>query len=69
MVEGDGFEIHCAGNRTGGSNPPLSAPSVCGVSGMCDLGEVTEWLKVHDWNSCVRESVPGVRIPLSPPQR
>jgi hypothetical protein len=27
---------------------------------------MTEWPKVHDWKSCVRASVPRVRIPLSP---
>ncbi len=30
------------------------------------MGEVTEWLKVHAWNACVRETVPWVRIPPSP---
>ncbi len=30
-------------------------------------GEVTEWSNVHDWKSCVRETVPRVRIPPSPP--
>ena len=30
-------------------------------------GEVAEWLKAHAWNACVRETVPWVRIPLSPP--
>lgn len=30
-------------------------------------GEMTEWLKVHAWKACVRETVPRVRIPLSPP--
>jgi hypothetical protein len=30
-------------------------------------GEMTEWPKVHDWKSCVRATVPRVRIPLSPP--
>ena len=32
-----------------------------------NVGEVSEWLKVHPWKGCVRESVPGVRIPPSPP--
>jgi hypothetical protein len=31
-------------------------------------GEMTEWSKVHDWKSCVRATVPRVRIPLSPPR-
>jgi hypothetical protein len=30
-------------------------------------GEVAEWLKAHAWKVCVRETVPRVRIPLSPP--
>ncbi len=28
---------------------------------------MTERLKVHAWKACVRESVPRVQIPLSPP--
>ena len=31
------------------------------------FGEVTEWLKVHAWKACVGETLPRVRIPLSPP--
>ena len=30
-------------------------------------GEVAEWLKAHAWKACKRETVSGVRIPLSPP--
>ncbi len=30
-------------------------------------GEVLEWPIRHDWKSCVRASVPWVRIPPSPP--
>ena len=30
-------------------------------------GEVAERSKAHDWKSCVGETLPGVRIPLSPP--
>ncbi len=29
-------------------------------------GEMSEWLKEHDWKSCVGETSPWVRIPLSP---
>jgi hypothetical protein len=29
---------------------------------------MAEWLKAHAWKACVRETVPWVRIPLSPPQ-
>ena len=30
-------------------------------------GEMTERLKVHAWKACVGETLPRVRIPLSPP--
>src|SRR5215208_6725226 len=30
-------------------------------------GEMAEWFKAHAWKACVRETVPRVRIPLSPP--
>lgn len=30
---------------------------------------MAEWLKAHAWKACVRETVPWVRIPLSPPLR
>jgi hypothetical protein len=30
---------------------------------------MAEWLKAHAWKACVRETVPWVRIPLSPPPR
>jgi hypothetical protein len=29
---------------------------------------MAEWLKAHAWKACVRETVPWVRIPLSPPE-
>src|SRR5258708_4819621 len=32
-------------------------------------GEMAEWLKAHAWKACVRETVPWVRIPLSPPEQ
>jgi hypothetical protein len=28
---------------------------------------MAEWFKAHAWKACVRETVPRVRIPLSPP--
>ena len=31
------------------------------------LGEVQEWLNWQHWKCCVRETVPWVRIPPSPP--
>src|SRR5580698_5618470 len=30
-------------------------------------GEMSEWLKEHAWKACVGETLPWVRIPLSPP--
>ena len=30
------------------------------------LGEMLEWLKRHAWKACIRQSVSGVRIPVSP---
>src|SRR5215510_15722237 len=30
-------------------------------------GEMSEWLKEHAWKACVEETLPWVRIPLSPP--
>lgn len=30
---------------------------------------MAEWLKAHAWKACVRETVPWVRIPLSPPSQ
>src|SRR5215212_5296616 len=30
-------------------------------------GELSEWLKEHAWKACVGETLPRVRIPLSPP--
>src|SRR6188508_2084176 len=31
-------------------------------------GEMSEWLKEHAWKACVGETLPWVRIPLSPPK-
>src|SRR5690606_6882987 len=30
-------------------------------------GEMSEWFKEHAWKACVGETLPWVRIPLSPP--
>ena len=73
MVEGGGFEIHCARKRTRGSNPRLSASALSAPTSGCSdsiqcvefRGEVTEWLKVHDWNSCVGQLTGGSNPPLS----
>ena len=59
MVEGDGFEIRCRFAPTEGSNPSLSA-----IHGGAS-GEMTEWLKVHDWKSCVGKLTGGSNPPLS----
>ena len=32
-------------------------------------GEMSEWLKEHAWKACVGETLPWVRIPLSPPSK
>ena len=34
---------------------------------MQGAGEVSEWLKEHAWKACMRATVSGVRIPISPP--
>ena len=62
----------CTLTGTEGSNPSLSAEeehldSSCGLAtASTKPGEVTERPKVHDWKSCVRATVPRVRIPPSP---
>src|SRR5664280_2658736 len=44
-----------------------SVDGSCGPKAECTKpGEVTERPKVHDWKSCVRATVPRVRIPPSP---
>src|SRR5438445_6171999 len=67
----------CAGRNTyiipnsygnkGGRMPhsPCKRPHAPSREGPC--GEMAEWLKAHAWKACVRETVPWVRIPLSPP--
>ena len=35
---------------------------------MGGAGEVSEWLKEHAWKACMRATVSGVRIPISPPE-
>ena len=44
-----------ASRGSGGSAPRVSN------------GEMSEWLKEHAWKACVGETLPWVRIPLSPP--
>jgi hypothetical protein len=47
----------------------LAAPLAKIVTPLQEMasGEMAEWLKAHAWKACVRETVPWVRIPLSPP--
>src|SRR6202171_2665654 len=55
-----------------GNSPPCGPPSLAKVAGPLQdrpSGEMAEWLKAHAWKACVRETVPWVRIPLSPPVR
>jgi hypothetical protein len=46
---------------------PQSLAKVAGPLQDRPSGEMAEWLKAHAWKACVRETVPWVRIPLSPP--
>src|SRR5262249_48634994 len=48
------------------SRPPSLAKSLLPLQERAS-GEMAEWLKAHAWKACVRETVPWVRIPLSPP--
>ena len=66
MDEGGRFEIYCGCSPTVGSNPTLSAPfySPC----MDASGEVTEWTKVRDWKSRVRQRTVGSNPTLSAKQ-
>ena len=47
-------------------NQPLSNPK--SKIGNPKPGEVQEWLNWQHWKCCVRETVPWVRIPPSPPE-
>ena len=59
----------CASRRTAGwrscCGEGFSRRTVLGIG--ASAGEMAEWFKAHAWKACVRESVPWVRIPLSPP--
>ncbi len=53
-----------------GNSPDRGPPSLAKVAVPLQdrpSGEMAEWLKAHAWKACVRETVPWVRIPLSPP--
>lgn len=45
----------------------LSENEVCSFPDSFHLGEVSEWFKERAWKARVRVTVPGVRIPPSPP--
>ena len=34
-----------------------------------NFGEMSEWFKEHAWKACVGATLPGVRIPISPPYK
>ena len=68
MVESGGLENRCTRKGTVGSNPTLSATTNLEIRNSNSLsGEVQEWLNWQHWKCCVRETVPWVRIPPSPP--
>jgi hypothetical protein len=50
-----------------GMAPAVTCKSAPAPSREGPCGEMAEWLKAHAWKACVRETVPWVRIPLSPP--
>ena len=50
-----------------GIAPAVTCKSPPAPSREGPCGEMAEWLKAHAWKACVRETVPWVRIPLSPP--
>ena len=60
------FSVGCGNSRHCGRGhlPKSSCPFKRVAS-----GEMAEWLKAHAWKACVRETVPWVRIPLSPPMK
>ena len=52
--------------RVPGVRIPLSPPSCLGIKEERNVfGEVTEWLKVRDWNSRVGQLTGGSNPPLS----
>jgi hypothetical protein len=77
-VQGPNNELPAAPARSGLSSlfnwlrktrrpRPRSLAKVAGPLQDRPSGEMAEWLKAHAWKACVRETVPWVRIPLSPP--
>src|SRR5262245_58575438 len=56
-------------SRTFGDVSQLAICTILGASQVYDFkdGEMSEWFKEHAWKACVGETLPRVRIPLSPP--
>ena len=43
-------------------------PTIClFIEKLVLKGEMAEWFKAHAWKACLGETLPWVRIPLSPP--
>ena len=68
-VRGPGPEPRPECRRPPPARPTLSLEKRPAAPKERPSGEVAEWLKAHAWKACVRESVPWVRIPPSPPGR
>ena len=66
-ADGENYQISsmACGNLRLSLRPPLQNAPCPFMRGT--FGEMAEWLKAHAWKACVRETVPWVRIPLSPP--
>ncbi len=52
---------------TSGHSLRLSGSPPSGKLSNSTRGEMAEWFKAHAWKACVGETLPWVRIPLSPP--
>src|SRR5262249_39767208 len=58
----EGFALHC-------SDYSQLVDSKAALSERRELNrEMSEWFKEHAWKACVGETLPWVRIPLSPPK-
>jgi hypothetical protein len=74
VVDGSGLENLCTGNGVGlyaieskQTEPWMRVPKRCNCSKTVVVGEMAEWLKAPVLKTGIRETVSGVRIPLSPP--
>jgi hypothetical protein len=61
------YQYYSIGWGNSHERPPRSLAKVLLPLQERASGEMAEWLKAHAWKACVRETVPWVRIPLSPP--